>query len=107
MRKYLNIYEEAVSHIGLCNCSILNFLTYEENLIYFFISAVQDQLLHRIVYNDKQIIFWLSGNYQLWPSVQTMYMQHPGLNSCILQPEFYNLKGAQESIPRNQFRKPM
>ncbi len=25
MRKYLPIYEEAVSHIWLCNCSILNF----------------------------------------------------------------------------------
>ncbi len=26
MRKYLPIYEETVSHIWLCNCSILNFL---------------------------------------------------------------------------------
>ncbi len=26
MRKYLPIYEEAVSHIWLCNCSIMNFL---------------------------------------------------------------------------------
>ncbi len=25
-------YEEAVSHIWLCKCSILNFLIYEENL---------------------------------------------------------------------------
>jgi hypothetical protein len=39
MRKYFLIYEEAVSHIRLCNCSILNFLIYEENLIFFFISA--------------------------------------------------------------------
>ncbi len=38
-RKYFPIYEEAVSHIWLCNCSILNFLIYEENLIFFFISA--------------------------------------------------------------------
>ncbi len=30
MRKYLTVYEEAVSHIGLCNCSVLNFLIYEE-----------------------------------------------------------------------------
>jgi hypothetical protein len=37
--KYLTIYEEAVSHICLCNCSILNFLMYEENLIFFFISV--------------------------------------------------------------------
>jgi hypothetical protein len=26
MRKYFPMYEEAVSHIRLCNCSILNFL---------------------------------------------------------------------------------
>jgi hypothetical protein len=36
MRKHFTMYEEAVSH---CNCSILNFLLYEENLIFFFISA--------------------------------------------------------------------
>jgi hypothetical protein len=38
MRKYLTIYEEAVSHRCLCNCSILNFLiytVYEENFIFF------------------------------------------------------------------------
>ncbi len=39
MCKYLVIYEEAVSHIWLCNCSIPNFLIYEENYIFFFISA--------------------------------------------------------------------
>ena len=39
MRKYIPIYEDAVSHMGICNCSILNFLIYEENLI-FFISAL-------------------------------------------------------------------
>ncbi len=36
---YFHIYEEAVSHIWLCNCSTLNFLIYEENLIFFFISV--------------------------------------------------------------------
>jgi hypothetical protein len=30
VRKYLAIYEKAFSHIRLCNCSILNFLIYEE-----------------------------------------------------------------------------
>jgi hypothetical protein len=36
MRKYLVIvFEEAVNHIRLCNCSFLNFLIYEENLISF------------------------------------------------------------------------
>jgi hypothetical protein len=39
MRKHFPIYEEAVSHILLCNCSSLNFLIYDENLIFFFISA--------------------------------------------------------------------
>jgi hypothetical protein len=39
MRKYFPIYEEAVIHIWLCNFSILNFLKYEENLIFFFISV--------------------------------------------------------------------
>jgi hypothetical protein len=35
MRKYLVIYEEAVSH----KCSLLNFLIYEENFSYFFFSV--------------------------------------------------------------------
>ena len=39
MRKYFPIYEEAVCNIWLCNCCILNFLIYEENLIFFFISV--------------------------------------------------------------------
>jgi hypothetical protein len=43
MRKYLTIYEEAVSHIRLCSCSILNFHIYEENLISFFISVYNQE----------------------------------------------------------------
>jgi hypothetical protein len=40
MRKYFPLYEEAVSHIiCLCNCFILNFLIYDENLFFFFISV--------------------------------------------------------------------
>ncbi len=39
MHKYFPIYEEAVRHLWLCNCSILNFLLYEENLLFFFISG--------------------------------------------------------------------
>ena len=35
-----HVYEEAISHIWLCNCSTLNFLIYEENLFFFFISVV-------------------------------------------------------------------
>ncbi len=40
MRKYFPRYEEAVSHIWLWNCSILNFLINEENFIFFFISVL-------------------------------------------------------------------
>jgi hypothetical protein len=43
MRKYLVIFEAAVSHKLLCNRSRLNFLIYGENLIFFFIS-VQSEL---------------------------------------------------------------
>ncbi len=34
MRKYLVIYEEAISHIWLCNRSLRDFLTYEENFVF-------------------------------------------------------------------------
>jgi hypothetical protein len=43
MRKYFVIYEEAISHIWLCTQSRLNFLIYEENLIFFFISVYSDK----------------------------------------------------------------
>jgi hypothetical protein len=33
------IYEEALPHIRLCNCSTLNFLIYEKNFISFFMSV--------------------------------------------------------------------
>jgi hypothetical protein len=36
MRNHLVIYEEAVSHIWLCNRSLLDFLIYEENIIFNF-----------------------------------------------------------------------
>ncbi len=39
MRNFLAIYEEAISYICLCNCSLLYFLIYEENFLFFFISA--------------------------------------------------------------------
>ncbi len=40
MRKYVRIYEEAVSHIWLCNRSFLNLLIFEENLIFFFLRNI-------------------------------------------------------------------
>ncbi len=39
MRKYLVIYEEAVSYIWLCNRSLLDLIIYEENFVFFFISV--------------------------------------------------------------------
>jgi hypothetical protein len=41
MCKYLVIYEEAVSHIGLCTRSLLNFLIYEE----FFFNSVMLKII--------------------------------------------------------------
>ncbi len=40
MRKYLTIYEEAVSHIWLCTRSLPNFLIHAESFIFFFISEL-------------------------------------------------------------------
>ncbi len=36
-QKYLTIDEEAVSHMWICNCSLLKFLIYEE-IFFFFLS---------------------------------------------------------------------
>ncbi len=38
MCKYSVINEEDVSHILLCNRSLVDFLIYEENVVFFFIS---------------------------------------------------------------------
>ncbi len=46
MRKYFPIYEEAVCHIWLCNCSTLNFLIYEENLIWSVCGEVERYCLY-------------------------------------------------------------
>ncbi len=45
MRKFLVIYEEAVSHVWLCNRYRLNFLIYEENFISFFNSEKEFKIL--------------------------------------------------------------
>ncbi len=49
MLKYFPIYEEAICHILLCNCSILNFLIYEENFILFFIGVHSFSTVHPII----------------------------------------------------------
>jgi hypothetical protein len=60
MRKYFPIYEEASSHIWLCNCSIVNFLIYEENLIFFFISVAWDVFLFNLL-GRWYLIMTISG----------------------------------------------
>jgi hypothetical protein len=48
-RKYFPKYEEADSHIRLCNCCILNFLRYEENLIFFLsVYKLPEKLIENI-----------------------------------------------------------
>ena len=53
MQKYFPIFEEAVSYIWHCNCSILNFLKYEENLNFFFISAIYFEVVKKFIW------FWV------------------------------------------------
>ncbi len=53
-RKYFPIFDEAVSDIRLCNCSTLNFLIYEENFVFFFIShCIPTPLI-----NPTYLILW-------------------------------------------------
>ncbi len=54
--QYFSIYEEAVSDIWHCNCSILNFLIYEENFIFFFIAVLSETKL-RIKSNQIKRLF--------------------------------------------------
>jgi hypothetical protein len=42
MCKYLVVYEEAVNHILFCNRSLLDFLIFEKNFVFFFISVVYE-----------------------------------------------------------------
>jgi hypothetical protein len=43
MHKYLTIYEDSVSHLCLYNQSLLIFLIFAENFIFYFISAAADE----------------------------------------------------------------
>ncbi len=56
MRKYLSRYEEAVSHI--CNRSLLNFVIYEENLIFLFISEERKSNMDENVINFFVSVEW-------------------------------------------------
>ncbi len=98
MRKYSPIYEEAVSHIWLCNCSILNFLIYEENVVFLFYQCTVKKLRRRmnedisssaggvnewsLIYIDREIV-----DDNLWPEAGTdsLYIftgLHPYLQSA-------------------------
>ncbi len=68
VHKYLVTYEEAVSHTWLCIRSLLKFLIYEENLIFFFISVSHNQLLDcctlSAVSVQLKILLWRSFIYE-------------------------------------------
>ncbi len=51
MRKNLVIYEEAVSHIWLRNCSRLHFLINEENFIFSFYIKIDFSVEHSKEFN--------------------------------------------------------
>ncbi len=44
MRKYFIIYEEAVSHTWLCTRSLMHFIIYEENFIFFFYQCMEEKI---------------------------------------------------------------
>ncbi len=56
MRNFFPVNEEAVCHLWLCNCSIVNFLIYEENLIIFFISVASSASVPALVNGNCGII---------------------------------------------------
>ncbi len=62
MRKYFPIYEEAVSHLWLCNCSTLNFPICEENFIFLF-------------YQCRVLSFSFFSNRRNWDSPPTPQLQ--------------------------------
>ena len=64
MRNSLTIYEEAFSLKWLCNRSLLNFLIYEENSIFFYIS----------VYTTKHIYLFLICYLQI--NYEQLFISH-------------------------------
>ncbi len=62
MRKYLVIYEEAVSHIWLCNRSLLDFLINEEFLL-IFLSVHKSRIKNQKYPGFAFFSFFLSFSY--------------------------------------------
>jgi hypothetical protein len=64
---YKEIQTEAVSHIRLCNQSHLNFLIYEDNFIFFFISVryiTKKRNQGLFIYCEKRCIQIITENMQ-------------------------------------------
>jgi hypothetical protein len=70
MFKYFPIYEEAISHIYLCNCIIPNFFIYEENLIFFFFTVIYSQA---VVRGGTDIVFLLQYAYWSYTRYFSVY----------------------------------
>ncbi len=97
VQKYLVIYEEAVSHKWLCTRSLLKFLSYEENLIFFFYQCTASEKKRGNVKNQGKIwnAAWrnqIAGNLKRCPSltasIQDRYRSMTGTSSRMLCPRF-------------------
>ncbi len=76
MRKYLTIYKEAVSHIWLCNRSLLKFFKYEENSIFFFISACfpNFHFYSLIHFWQNYVVFLKTAHYLMGKNARTILL---------------------------------
>jgi hypothetical protein len=77
MGKYLVIYEEAVSHVWLCNRSLLHFLIYDENFVFFLFIVAGQYTLH-----NKHISLMLRLRYYQPFAIFTRGLLYKG--NCIL-----------------------
>ena len=90
MRKYFSIYEEAVSHMWLWNCSILNFLIYEENFLLFFISVAALSKNIDICENQpKNFIFKVKFFLGMWEALFDTLILWSGLVTSVQGVEFF------------------
>ncbi len=65
---YMSNGKEALPYMWLCNCSILNILIYEENLISFFISAARREKFSRWGKGraSEQVLFYFFFLISFW-----------------------------------------
>ncbi len=89
IRKYFPMYEEAVSHIWLCNCSTLNFLTYctcmyEENLIFLFISVERLHFMLLLKVGTREAVLpWMIYVFLSWFLLQQSVFLFRTCKICI------------------------